>query len=292
VPAYPGCPGKRPLNGCSSAVIGSDVTRVSNVVLLTQACIERECYPSPLNYYKFPKSCCTWVVAYVDRCVSEMSRCMWPPRSPRGCMWPPRRPRGCVWPPHSPRSCMLPPRSPQGSMWPRRSPQGCVWPPAVPRVVCDHPAVPGVICDHPAGPRVVCDHPAVPGVVRIRPIHFLTTCHNKMTKPGFSFLCLFYFIFCGCMHACVVLCLFSSYDAKWLNFCALTLLVGRQEERPACKKIEWWGAGVIIRLERGANDLHMVWLMPLPPHHFLLHWNPDRFDLSGASLPRFSWKSG
>jgi len=26
-------------------------------------------------------------------------------------------------------------------------------------------------------------------------------------------------------------------------FRALTLLVGRQEEHPDCKRIEWWGAG-------------------------------------------------
>ena len=43
-------------------------------------------------------------------------------------------------------------------------------------------------------------------------------------------------------------------------FSALTLLVGRQEGHPAC---EWWGAGVVICLERGV-DLHMVQLMPLP----------------------------
>jgi len=43
----------------------------------------------------------------------------------------------------------------------------------------------------------------------------------------------------------------------------LTLLVGRQEGHPACKKLEWWGAGVVICLERGA-DLHMAQLMPLP----------------------------
>ena len=41
------------------------------------------------------------------------------------------------------------------------------------------------------------------------------------------------------------------------------LLVGRQEGHPACKKTEWWGAGMVICLERGA-DLHMVQLMPLP----------------------------
>ena len=32
-------------------------------------------------------------------------------------------------------------------------------------------------------------------------------------------------------------------------FSALTLLVGRQEGHPACKKTEWWGAGVVICLE-------------------------------------------
>jgi len=46
-------------------------------------------------------------------------------------------------------------------------------------------------------------------------------------------------------------------------FSALTLLVGRQEGHPACKKTEWWGAGMVICLERGA-DLHMAQLMPLP----------------------------
>ena len=46
-------------------------------------------------------------------------------------------------------------------------------------------------------------------------------------------------------------------------FSALTLLVGRQEGHPACKKTEWWGAGVVICLELGA-DLHTAQLMPLP----------------------------
>jgi len=43
----------------------------------------------------------------------------------------------------------------------------------------------------------------------------------------------------------------------------LTLLVGWQEGHPACKKTDWWGAGVVICLERDA-DLHMAQLMPLP----------------------------
>jgi len=41
------------------------------------------------------------------------------------------------------------------------------------------------------------------------------------------------------------------------------LLVGRQEGHLACKKTEWWSAGVDIFLEQGAN-LHMAQLMPLP----------------------------
>ena len=45
-------------------------------------------------------------------------------------------------------------------------------------------------------------------------------------------------------------------------FSALTLLVGWQEGRPACKK-QWCGASVVICLERGAN-LHVAELMPLP----------------------------
>jgi len=42
----------------------------------------------------------------------------------------------------------------------------------------------------------------------------------------------------------------------------LTLLVGRQEGHPAYKN-EWWVAGMVICLERGA-DLHMAQLIPLP----------------------------
>jgi len=53
------------------------------------------------------------------------------------------------------------------------------------------------------------------------------------------------------------------YDSRHLHaFSALTLLVGRQEGHPACKKL-WLGAGMVICLERGA-DLHMSQLMPLP----------------------------
>ena len=47
------------------------------------------------------------------------------------------------------------------------------------------------------------------------------------------------------------------------SFSALTLLVGQQKGHPACKKTEWWGAGVVICLERCA-DLHMARLLALP----------------------------
>jgi len=59
--------------------------------------------------------------------------------------------------------------------------------------------------------------------------------------------------------ALFIACLYRMLIA----FSALTLLVGRQEGHPACKKTEWWSAGVVICLERGA-DLHMAQLMPLP----------------------------
>ena len=38
---------------------------------------------------------------------------------------------------------------------------------------------------------------------------------------------------------------------------------------PACK-IEWWGVGVVICLERGADCLHVVQLMPLPSQNLII----------------------
>jgi len=62
----------------------------------------------------------------------------------------------------------------------------------------------------------------------------------------------------------VIITLVYWVSAIWnIAFSALTLLVGRQEGHPACKKLEWWGAGVVICLERDA-DLHMAQRMPLP----------------------------
>jgi len=61
----------------------------------------------------------------------------------------------------------------------------------------------------------------------------------------------------------------ASFDLNFVccGFSALTLLVGWQKGHPACKKTEWWGAGVVICLERDA-DLHMAQLMPLTVSSF------------------------
>jgi len=49
---------------------------------------------------------------------------------------------------------------------------------------------------------------------------------------------------------------------KQCAFNALTWLGGRKGIRPV-KKTEWWGAGMVVSLEQGA-DLHMAQLMPMP----------------------------
>jgi len=56
--------------------------------------------------------------------------------------------------------------------------------------------------------------------------------------------------------ACCIIFRLSVRDHCLVIFSALTLLVGRQEGHPTCKKSEQWGAGMVICLERGA-DLHM-----------------------------------
>jgi len=49
---------------------------------------------------------------------------------------------------------------------------------------------------------------------------------------------------------------------------------------------------MIICLERGANDLHMVQLMALPPHRLLLHWNPEWFTFLVPACPGCPGKKG
>jgi len=55
---------------------------------------------------------------------------------------------------------------------------------------------------------------------------------------------------------------FISYISSYLSVLWRCWLGGRKGIR-LVKKTEWWGAGMVICLERGA-DLHMAQLMPLP----------------------------
>jgi len=75
-------------------------------------------------------------------------------------------------------------------------------------------------------------------------------------------------VFCGCGLVFCWQCLdvictsgFVVFAHDVFAFSALTLLIGRQEEHPACKNcvMRYWC------LERGADCLHMVKLMPLHP---------------------------
>ena len=57
-------------------------------------------------------------------------------------------------------------------------------------------------------------------------------------------------------YICCRLCwIFSNYWNFFVPSVLWHLLVGLQERHLACKKTEWWGAGVVICLERCA-DLH------------------------------------
>jgi len=77
---------------------------------------------------------------------------------------------------------------------------------------------------------------------------------------------------------------YVAYFSSVYAFSALTLLVGRQEGHPACKKTEGSGAGVVICLERGA-DLHMAPLMPLPLAVSCFSKIQIDFYLSGTRSP-------
>ena len=85
----------------------------------------------------------------------------------------------------------------------------------------------------------------------------------------------------------VFVCLFVSRITQIVvvdcAFSALTLLVGRQEGHPACKK-QWWGAGMVVCLERGA-DLHMAQVMPLPLTVSCSSKIPIRFTFLVSAYP-------
>ena len=80
-----------------------------------------------------------------------------------------------------------------------------------------------------------------------------------------------------------------------IAFSALMLLVGRQEEHPACKKLSdevlvWLSicSKVQIVCIYGPADATAI----SKPHHLLPYLNPDWFYISGTVLPRLSWKRG
>jgi methionyl aminopeptidase len=54
-------------NACEVGVTTDEIDR-----LVHEACIEKECYPSPLNYYGFPKSCCTSVNEVICHGIPDM----------------------------------------------------------------------------------------------------------------------------------------------------------------------------------------------------------------------------
>lgn len=52
--------GREVIDEAAKAIeVGITTDEIDRIV--HEACIERDCYPSPLNYYNFPKSCCTSV---------------------------------------------------------------------------------------------------------------------------------------------------------------------------------------------------------------------------------------
>jgi len=81
------------------------------------------------------------------------------------------------------------------------------------------------------------------------------------------------------------------FKVFYFAFNAFMLLVERQERHPACKKTEWWDAGMVMCLGEG-TDLHTAQLMPVPltiscfsKFRLVL---PSWFYLSGAGSSRQS----
>jgi len=93
-------------------------------------------------------------------------------------------------------------------------------------------------------------------MAQLMPLPLTVSCFSKI-QIGFTFLVLAYLGSHG-QRVIKWVCVFNTvYATSYRCFSALTLLVGRQEGHPACKKLEWWGAGMVICLEQGA-DLHMA----------------------------------
>ena len=100
-----------------------------------------------------------------------------------------------------------------------------------------------------------------------------------------------YIVICEFWHKFMIWWLPSVLWRCWLG--------GRKGIRPV--KTEWRGTSVVICLDRGANDLHIVQLMLLPPHHRLIQiglpfwcWLTqvvlERRLLNGCSSISSSWR--
>ena len=79
--AHPGCvnqfvnmyllSGREVLDEAFNAVaVGVTTDEIDRIV--HEASVDRECYPSPLNYYQFPKSCCTSVNEVICHGIPDM----------------------------------------------------------------------------------------------------------------------------------------------------------------------------------------------------------------------------
>ena len=104
---------------------------------------------------------------------------------------------------------------------------------------------------------------------------------------------------CDCMSrlgsshwSCCTECIAVLYSLSTFVFSALTLLVGRQEEHPACKNWVtrcWCGYLSGVRCRLFAYGPANATVVP-KPRYLLPHLNPDWFYLSGTGSPRLSWK--
>jgi methionyl aminopeptidase len=54
----------------NAVAVGVTTDEIDRIV--HEACVERECYPSPLNYYEFPKSCCTSINEVICHGIPDM----------------------------------------------------------------------------------------------------------------------------------------------------------------------------------------------------------------------------
>ena len=56
--------------GVAAAKVGVTTDEIDRIV--HEAAVERECYPSPLNYHEFPKSCCTSINEVICHGIPDM----------------------------------------------------------------------------------------------------------------------------------------------------------------------------------------------------------------------------